>query len=228
MGKTAIVIGASGLIGNNLLQLLLNDPDFFKVKIFVRKALSINNEKLEQHIIDFNSIANYKELITGDVLFCCLGTTIKTAGSKEAFLKVDYTYPEQFAEIAAKNGVEHYLLISSIGADKNSSNFYLKVKGDIEHFLRQQHFKTLTILRPSLLLGDRNEFRLGELFAKFFMNLFPFVFIRKLKPYKPIEASTVAKAMLVLSKQISNKTGSLPSASVNIFLSDKLQVLGKP
>lgn len=228
MSQTAIVLGASGLIGDKLLHLLLNDSDFDKVKIFVRKALSITHDKLEQYVIDFNSIASYQELISGDVLFCCLGTTIKTAGSKEAFLKVDYTYPKEFAEIASKNEVPHFLLVSSMSADNNSSNFYLKVKGDIEYFLQQQNFKTLTILRPSLLLGARKEFRLGELFGKLLMKTLSFTFIGKFKPYKAIEAKTVAKAMLVLSKKRSNKTEPSQKCNVNIVLSDKLQQLGRP
>ncbi len=201
MARTAIVLGASGLIGNELLQLLLADSQFNKVKVFVRKKLTITHEKLEQHIIDFNSITDCTELIKGDVFFCCIGTTIKTAGSKEAFLKVDYEYPTQFAKIAKANGLKHALFISSLGADKNASNFYLKVKGDTEFVLEQLDFENLTLLRPSLLLGKRNEFRFGETIAKIFMTIFSFIFIGKIKKYKPIQAITVAKAMYALSKK---------------------------
>ncbi|MGB3947384.1 MAG: NAD(P)H-binding protein [Bacteroidia bacterium] len=223
MGKTAIIIGATGLIGNELLNLLLNDSEFEKVKIFVRKSQSITNSKLEQHIVNFDSIENFSSLITGDVCYCCLGTTINTAGSKEAFTKVDYTYPTEFAKIAKNNGIANFLLISSIGANKNSSNFYLKVKGDTEYALEQLNFKHLALLRPSMLLGKRTEFRLGESIGKIAMKLFSFAFIGSLKAYKAIEATTVAKAMIVLSKKMFTNDAS----KHQIVLSDKIQELGE-
>ncbi len=200
MSKTALVIGATGLVGESLVTQLLEDGDFSVVKIFVRKQLVLNHQKLEQHIIDFNSIEKYADLIKGDVLFCCLGTTIKAAGSKEAFIKVDYTFTHKFAQQAKKNGLEKFILVSSLGADKNSSNFYLKVKGDIETDLARLKFKNLIIVRPSMLLGDRKEFRLGELIGKKIMKALAFIFVGKLKKYKAIESRTVAKAMIVLSK----------------------------
>jgi len=218
MGKTAIILGASGLVGNEVLKELLQDMDFVKIKIFVRKRINIENPKLEQNIIDFNVIGNYHNLIKADVLFCCIGTTIKKAGSKEAFIKVDYTYPLEFAKIAKQNGIEKFLLISSIGADKTASNFYLKVKGDIEDALEKLKFESLIILRPSMLLGQRKEFRFGEFIGKVVMKLFSFAFIGKLKKYKAIDAAIVAKAMVRVSK--------LELKGLNVFLSDVLQKIG--
>lgn len=222
MGKTAIIIGATGLIGNELLHLLLNDSEFEKVKIFVRKPQLITNTKLEQHIVNFDTIENFSSLITGDVCYCCIGTTINTAGSKEAFAKVDYTYPTEFAKTAKNNGIANFLLISSIGANKNSANFYLKVKGDTEYALEQLNFKHLALLRPSMLLGKRTDFRLGETIGKIVMKLFSFAFIGNLKAYKAIEATTVAKAMIVISKNMFTNN----SAQHQIILSDKIQQLG--
>ena len=187
---------------------------FEKIKIFVRKQLSITHPKLEQCVIDFDAISNYHDLIKGDFLFCCIGTTIKKAGSKEAFIKVDYTYPLEFAKIAKQNGVEKFLLISSIGADSAASNFYLKVKGDIEKALEKLNFEYLVILRPSMLLGDRKEFRFGEAFGKVVMKLFSFAFFGRLKKFKAIEASIVAKSMVQISK--------LELRGVNVFLSDDI------
>lgn len=218
MGKTAIIIGASGLVGNEVLNLLLTNDTFNKVKVFVRKPLLVNHPKLEQHVIDFDLIYKSTDLVKGDVLFCCLGTTIKTAGSKEEFKKVDYAYPLAFAKIAKQNGVKKFILISSIGANSNTSNFYLKVKGDIEAELEKLKFESLVIVRPSMLLGERKEFRLGESIGKAVMNLVSIFFIGKLKKYKAIEAKTVAKAMVKLS---------LPNlGGVSIIQSDKLLELG--
>jgi len=219
MAKTALLLGASGLIGNEVLKLLLLDASFERVKVFVRKPLPIEHSKLEQHIVNFEDAGSFSSLIKGDVFFCCIGTTIKTAGSKDEFLKVDYTYALESAETAKKNGIEKFLLISSIGADPCSSNFYLKVKGDIETSLEKLKFKSLIILRPSMLLGDRKEFRFGEAAGKIFMKIFSLAFIGRLKKYKAIEAATAARAMVQLSK--SELTG------LNVFLSDQLQLIGK-
>lgn len=224
MALTAIILGATGLVGNELLQLLLTSSHFTKVKIFARKRLDITHEKLEQHVISFDSIAGYSEEIKGDVFFCCIGTTIKVAGSKEAFIKVDYTYPFEFAQIAKANGTNHFIVISSIGANPNSSNFYLKVKGDTELALRQLNFKSLDIVRPSLLLGKRSEKRFGESISKVLLNALAFLFVGKLRKYKPIEARTVARAMLELSTNSTQKTP--PLENVRIISSDKLQELG--
>jgi uncharacterized protein YbjT (DUF2867 family) len=200
MAKTAIILGASGLVGNEVLIQLIADADFEKIKLFVRTPLSINHPKLEQHIVNFDDEESFKHLIAGDVLFCCLGTTIKTAGSQEAFKKIDHHYPLVFAKIAKQNGVKKHLIISSLGANKNATNFYLRTKGEIEFDLSNLNFESLIIVRPSMLLGNRKEFRLGESIGKLVMKAISFLFIGKLKRYKAIEARDVAKAMIKLSK----------------------------
>ena len=203
--KTAIIIGASGLTGKALLYQLLQDDTFSRVTIFVRKELAIANTKLNQQVIDFNDLSSYKELIKGDVVFCCMGTTIKTAGSQDAFKKVDFIFPTEFAKIAKQNGISTFLLQSSLGADATSSNFYLKVKGETEEAIKNLNFQSFATFRPSMLLGDRLEFRLVEKIGKIIMQAFSILFIGKLKRYKAIHVNQVAKAMIKQSKL--NKTG---------------------
>lgn len=197
--RTAILIGATGLIGGFVLQQLLADERYRNVKVLVRKRMSLTHRKMEQHIISFDHPEEYKALVKGDDLFCCLGTTIRIAGSKEAFHKVDFTYPVTFGKIAAANGVKQYLVVSSVGANARSSNFYLRVKGEVEEALQEFRFHSLVILRPSMLLGPRKEFRLGELIGRFFMQLFFFFFIGTLRKYRAIQAQTVAKGMVNLA-----------------------------
>ncbi len=205
--KTAIIIGASGLTGQSLLNQLLQDEQFDTVILFLRKELNITHKKLTQHCIDFNALDAYKDLIKGDAVFCCLGTTIKTAGSQVAFKKVDYTYPTEFAKIAKQNNVSTFCLQSSLGADSKSTNFYLKVKGETEDFIRQLNFVSFASFRPSMLLGNRTEFRLGENIGKIVMQGLSFMFIGKLKRYKAIHVNQVASAMIKHST--ANKTGNV-------------------
>lgn len=203
--KTAIIIGATGLTGQALLNQLLPDDYFNHVVVFVRKEMNITHSKLTQHCIDFNALDSCKDLIQGDVVFCCMGTTIKVAGSQDAFKKVDYTYPTEFAKLAKQNNVNVFCLQSSLGADAKSTNFYLKVKGETEQALEQLHFNSFATFRPSMLLGDRTEFRLGEKIGKVVMQALSFIFIGKLKRYKAIHVNQVASAMVKHVK--SNKTG---------------------
>lgn len=205
--KTAIIIGATGLTGKALLNQLLQDAYFEKVILFLRKEMNVIDSKLTQHCIDFNELDNYKNLIKGDIVFCCLGTTIKTAGSQEAFKKVDYTYPAEFAKIAKENGIQIFCLQSSLGADATSSNFYLKVKGETEDAIKNLNFNSFATFRPSMLLGNRTEFRLGENIGKVVMQTLSFLFIGKFKRYKAIHVNQVAKAMIkhVKSNEIGNK-----------------------
>jgi uncharacterized protein YbjT (DUF2867 family) len=199
--KTALMIGSTGLIGSHLLELLLDSNNYEKVITFVKRDTGIKHPKLIQHIIDFDKPETYKDFITGDDFFCTIGTTIKKAGSKESFRKVDFEYPRQFASFAIQNKVKQFLIISSLGADANSGNFYLKTKGEIEAFLRDSGFESVSVLQPSLLLGNRTEFRLGEKIGAFFMKAFSFIFLGKLKKYKPIESNAVAKALLKVAQK---------------------------
>ncbi|HEX8517435.1 MAG TPA: NAD(P)H-binding protein [Bacteroidia bacterium] len=219
MGRTAIVIGATGLIGGELVKQLLQESYFEKVKMFVRKKQSLNGLRIEQIEIDFNSINKHFSEIRGDVVFCCLGTTIKSAGSREAFVKVDYTYVLNFAEAARSNEVAQFVLVSSLGVSEQGGNFYLTLKRDIENALKRLRFPSLVIVRPSMLLGNRKESRPAESVGKFLMKSLSFLFIGRLKKYKAIEASAVAKAMIALSK-----TG---LEGVSCFENDRLHDLAK-
>jgi len=219
MAKTAVILGASGLVGNEVLEQLLADPYYDHVKILVRKILPLNNKKLEQVVVNFGDLKKEADRISGDVFFCCLGTTIKTAGSQAAFVKVDYTYVMDAAELAKKNGAERFIVISSIGVTQSGGNFYLSVKRDVENGLARLKFLSLIIVRPSMLLGARKEFRPAERIAKVFMTGLGFLFVGKLKKYKGIPAATVAKAMIALSKT--------ELEGVSVFESDRLQQLGK-
>jgi uncharacterized protein YbjT (DUF2867 family) len=216
--KTALVIGSSGLIGSQLVIQLLSNPNFEKVIVFNRRPCLILHPKIEEHIIDFNDLKPIEPFIKGDVMFCTMGTTIKKAGSKEAFRLVDVVYPEQFAQMALQNQVKQFLLISSLGANLESSNFYLKTKGEIETYLQQSAFISISILRPSLLLGDRKEFRFGEKLATYILPVLSLFLIGPLKKYKAIDAKTVAKAMVNIALQ--NKPG------FTIYPSDELQTFG--
>ena len=199
--KTALIIGSTGLIGSQLLKILLESAEYEKVITFVKRDSGIQHPKLEQHIIDFDKPENYQNLVVGDDFFCTIGTTIKNAGSQEAFRKVDFEYPKKFATIALQNNVKEFLLISSLDALSTSSNFYLKTKGEIEDFLKKCSFESTIILRPSLLLGNRTEFRLGEKIGAFFMQLFSFIFVGNIKKYKPIQSEDVAKAMFSIAQK---------------------------
>ena len=217
--KTALIIGCTGLVGIDLLDLLLTSNDYEKVIAFSRSDLEIKHSKLVQHIIDFDKPETYKDLVVGDDFFCAIGTTIKKAGSKKAFKKVDLEYPKQFAAFAMHNNIKQFLIISALGADSQSSNFYLKTKGEIQNYINDCNFESVSVLQPSLLLGDRSEFRFGEKVGALLTKLFSFAFIGSLKKYKPIESSTVAKALLKIAQ--TNTKG------FKIYKSDVIQEIGK-
>jgi uncharacterized protein YbjT (DUF2867 family) len=199
--KTALVIGSTGLVGSQLLDLLLESPIYDKVIVFAKRDIAIPHPKLIQYLIDFDNAATYKDFVKGDDFFCTIGTTIKKAGTQDTFRKVDYKYPQQFASIAVQNKVKQFLIISSLGANATSTNFYLKTKGEIENFLRTCPFENVVVLRPSLLLGNRKEFRLGEKIGAFLMKTFSFLLFGNLKKYKPIESATVAKALFSIAQK---------------------------
>lgn len=199
--KTALVIGSTGLIGTELLKIILESPEYFQVVTFVKRDSEIRHPKLIQHLIDFDQPDTYENLVAGDDFFCTIGTTIKNAGSQNAFRQVDYEYPRQFASFAMQNKVKQFLIISALNADAKSSNFYLKTKGAIHDFLKNCEFESVAVLQPSLLLGNRAEFRFGERVGAFFMRIFSFIFQGNLKKYKAIEGKTVAKAMFKIAQR---------------------------
>ena len=217
--KSALIIGSTGLIGSELVNLLLDSNDYTKVLTFVKRDSGIKHPKLTQYVIDFDKPETYKDLVVGDDFFCTIGTTIKKAGSQNAFRKVDFEYPKQFAAFALDNKVKQFLIISSLNADAMSGNFYLKTKGEIQDFLKNCAFESVAVLQPSLLLGNRTEFRLGEKVGAFFMKAFSFFFQGNLKKYKPIEGKTVAKALLKIAQK--NVKG------FKIYESDVMQEIGQ-
>ncbi len=192
--KTAIIIGATGLIGNHLTKLLLVDERYKTVKVFVRRSTGLNNPKLEEHIVDFDKLNEWKDKLIGDELFSCLGTTIKKAGSKETQYKIDFTYQYEVAKAAAENGIKNYLLVSSTGANSKSGNFYLRIKGELEDKVSILPFDKIRIFQPSILVGKREEKRAGESVGIILGNIL--AYLPYLKKYKPIEGKTVAQAMI--------------------------------
>ena len=197
--KTAIIIGATGLVGSTLVKQICENPTYSKVVLLLRKPLNISHLKLVQEVIDFDKIDASK--IMGDDLFCAMGTTLAKAGSKEAQYKIDCTYPYEIGKIAKTNGVKQYILVSSVEADFESSNFYLRTKGDLEKNIQSLGFQNFVSVRPSMLLGDREESRLGEKVGKVLSNLFSPLLFGSLRKYHGIEADDVAKAMQHFANQ---------------------------
>jgi uncharacterized protein YbjT (DUF2867 family) len=194
----ALVLGSTGLIGEQLIQRLLQDNTYSRVKALSRHPLNVNHPKLQVILVDFENLDHYKVQLNADVIFCCLGTTMKQAGSKEAFKKVDYDYPLKTAQLGKAQGATRYLLISALGASKNSAIYYNQIKGEIEGVIEAIGFESFHILRPSLLLGHRKEPRVGEGAAKMVYKIFGFLIPQK---YQAIDSSKVANAMLFYGKQ---------------------------
>ena len=197
--KTALIAGASGLIGQSLIQELLRSERYNKVVALVRRPLGFEHDKLEQVMIDFNALETMTGFPKGHDVFCCLGTTQKKTPRPEDYRKVDYDYCISLAKRALKEGAERFFLISSLGAKLGSKNFYLNLKGELEHSLSFLNYQTLYIFRPALLLGNRTEHRPGEKWAQFFARIIPFV--GPLKKYQPIHADKVVDAMLKVAQQ---------------------------
>lgn len=213
--KKALVLGATGLIGSHLVEILIHNPIYDVIRILTRKPLEIDHPQLEQHIIDFDQLDQYQELFQVDEVYCCLGATLKKAKTKENFYKVDYHYPLQAAKIALEQGCIQYLIVTSMGADPNSIIFYSKVKGEIEQSLKELGYPMLHIFRPSLLLGEREEFRFGEKTAEFLSRFTSFLLQGTFRKYHPIEAKTVAQAM--------SKIAGLELTGTHIYESDEIE-----
>ena len=197
---TATLVGATGLIGSYLLQELLNDPYFDSVRILIRRPIDITHPKLEKKIVDFNdSDSLLVALSNTNVLFCAIGSTMKKVkGDKDAYRKIDFDIPVKLARFCKMTGCEKFILVSSAGANSKSMNFYQRLKGETDEAIREAGLKTVHIMRPSLLLGERKEFRLGENIGKVVMTSLSFLIPEK---YKATQGKDVAKVMVALSKK---------------------------
>lgn len=203
MKKTAIVVGATGLVGQSVVEHLVNAEHIEKVISITRSPVAYSSAKVVNHVVncvvDFDNLAAYSTAFKGDILFSCLGTTLKQAGSLAAQRRVDIDYQFEAAQLALNNGVSHYLLVSSSGANEKSNSPYLKMKGELEVKVGALGFNRISIFQPSLLLGDRTHFRLGERIAAYILPVICSIpFLRR---YRPITGNEVAKKMVLVSQE---------------------------
>lgn len=194
--KTALIIGASGLVGGHCLQQLLNDKYYDRVIALSRHSLGLEHVKLLNHVVDFDNQKQLAAVCAADHVFSAIGTTIKKAGSQENFYKVDFTYPYEVAKAAKANGAKVHILVSSLGADKKSPVFYSRTKGELEAAITTLDFEQNIILRPSLLLGKRSEKRVGEKIGQKLNSVFKII----MPKYQGVEAKMVAKTMIQFAK----------------------------
>ncbi len=219
MTRTALVLGASGLVGGHLLELLLDDDAWHRVIAPGRRPLDTEHAKLEAPVVDFERLGDHRDLFAVDDVFCCLGTTIKKAGSQDAFRQVDFVYPFEAARLAAEHNAKQYLLVSAIGARRTAHSFYSRVKGEIEDAIARLPFESYHVLRPSLLLGDRDEVRVAERLAIGFSQALLFLMIGPLQRYRPIHARQVAQALVNIAQA--------ESAGHHVYPSDRLRTLAR-
>lgn len=217
--KTALVVGATSLVGKELVNVLIAADEYEKIIVWVRQPLGMHHRKLAEKQIDFAMLSSYEMEEGVDHLYCCLGTTMKKAGTEEGFKKVDFTYPLLLARKAKEAGVLQFIIISAMGAKVDAMSFYSRTKGEMEEALLGLALLGLQIVRPSLLLGKRDEYRMGEEIAAVLSSFLPFIFIGGLKKYKPIPAKVVAYAMYQVAKQ--------EISGNHIYESDQLVVFAK-
>lgn len=198
-GRAALLLGATGLVGGHLLDLLLASPRYSRVRVLGRRRPFRRDAKLDFHPIDFDRLVRHAELFRVDDVFCCLGTTIGKAGSQEAFRRVDFSYVVDSARLASEAGADQFLVVSAVGAESGSRVFYNRVKGEMEATVKRFPFRALWILRPSLLLGKREEMRVAERIGEYVSRPLSFVLRGPLRRYRPVHARDVASAMLRLA-----------------------------
>lgn len=202
-GQTAVVLGATGLIGSQLIQQLLLENTFTQIIVLTRRPFEQHNIKLVNKVINFNNIREIQNSFEhADVIFCAIGTTQKRVkGDETAYRKIDYDIPVNTAKIAYEKGVKQFILVSSAGANVKASNFYLRLKGEVEEAISSTGFKSVYLLRPSLLLGRRNELRSAESISKSVMSIVSFLLIGSLRKYRPIHSLNVAQAMATAANE---------------------------
>lgn len=198
MGKVAIVIGATGLVGRAVVDHLTQLDSIERIIALTRHAFDYDSEKVKNHVIDFDLLEDYAIYFQGDMLFSCLGTTLKQAGSIQAQYKVDVDYQLRAAKLAAQQGIPHYLLVSSSGASACSRSAYLSMKGELEEAIQLLPFSRISVFQPSLLLGKRSEYRVVESLASYFLPIITMV--PRIRRYRPIQATEVAAKMVLVSQ----------------------------
>ena len=217
MTKTAIIIGATGVVGRETVKQTLESSYYDKVVTFTRRPIEtpelVNNHKLTQHIVNFDDISQWQNLITGDDLYCCIGTTLKQAGSKETQTQIDLNYPTTIAQFAKQNNVQSFTLVSSYGANVESNSFYLRLKGQLERNIHQLSFKQFILIRPSLIVGERSEFRIGELILKTALKML--AWLPGIRKYRAITGKEIAKRMIIAT---TSNSGSQTFALDEVFI----------
>ena len=203
--KTALLFGASGLVGGHLLNELIKENYYSKIKIFVRSEPKISDPKIEIIRTDFNNLQNHKEDIKGDDCFLCIGTTKQNSPDKNEYRRVELEMPKEIAQIAKSNSINSFVFISSGYADPKSSGDYLKFKGQVEEELKRLNFTKLGIMRPSFLMGNRKEKRIGEKIGILVFKLLSPLLLGPLKKMKPINSEIVAKAMVAFVQSDTQK-----------------------
>jgi uncharacterized protein YbjT (DUF2867 family) len=211
----AVIVGASGLVGSHLLEFILQSPAYKEVTILVRQKININAAGLAQVVVDFEKLEDYADHINGHALFCCLGSTRKKTPDQSVYRKIDHDYPVKLAEMALKNNMEQYHLVSVLGANAKGSNFYRKMKGETENDVQKAGVKCLHIYQPSLLTGNRQEKRTEEKIAVVVFKFINPLLLGGLRKYRSIAAATVASAMY--------KQSLLHQEGVYIHHSDKIK-----
>jgi len=219
MPKTAVVAGSTGLVGKQLVEILESSREYEAVVALVRKGSNFIHDRVFTVEVDFDHLEKYASDLKAEDVFCCLGTTMKKAGSKENFYKVDYEYPLKLARIAEQNNSDKFNIISATGADSTSAFYYSRVKGDIEKAISELNIPTINIFRPSLLIGNRDEKRKGEEIGAVVAKILNPVLIGRFRKYRAIEALMVARAMLNVNQK--------PAEGIHIFESNRIQELGQ-
>ena len=214
--KTALVFGSSGLVGGHLVNELILNSNYSKIKIFVRSKIELINPKIEIIETDFNDLEKYRNDITGEDCFFCIGTTRKNSPNKNEYERIELNIPIQITQIAKSNSIKSFFFVSSGYADPKSSGDYLKFKGLVEQEIKNQNFDKIGIMRPSFLLGNRKEFRIGETIGSIAFKALSPILLGKLKKIRPIKAETVAKGMIKALNSENNQ---------KIFESDQIEKL---
>ena len=214
MSKTAIIIGATGLTGRFVLDKLLEDERYSTIKIFSRKSMNIRNSKIIEKIGNLLQLDDFKDDFIADELYCCIGTTAKKTPDKFIYKKIDYGIPVSSAKLCKSNGISTILIVSALGANTKSSIFYSKTKGEMERDVAKENIRYTYFLRPSIIVGNRTEKRLGETIGIAMFNFFQFLLIGKLKKYRAIHAEKIAEKMIQLAN---TKPG------IQIINSDEIQ-----